>query len=223
MAGKAGLTRQRVLTTAVTMADTAGIDGLTMRKLGDELGVEAMSLYHHVANKTALLDGMVDSVFAEIVSPELAADGDWQTALRERCSSMRAVLLRHPWATPLMESRASPGPATLRQHDAVLGLLRAAGFPIPLAAHAYSLLDAYVYGFALQEASLPFRTGEEAGEVAEAIMADQPIDAYPHLAELMTEHVLRPGYDYADEFDYGLALILDGLRRALDEQHVPRT
>ena len=217
MAARAGLTRRRVLTTAVAMADAAGIDGLTMRKLGEELGVEAMSLYHHVANKTALLDGMVDSVFAEIVTPELDPDSDWRAAVRERCSSMRAVLIRHPWATPLMESRTAPGPATLGQHDAMLGLLRAAGFPIPLAAHAYSLLDAYVYGFALQEASLPFRTGEEAGEVAQAIMADQPLDAYPHLAELMTEHVLRPGYAYGDEFDYGLELILDGLRRALAE------
>jgi Tetracyclin repressor-like, C-terminal domain len=124
------------------------------------------------------------------------------------------VLSRHPWAIALMESRRTPGPANLRHHDAVLGCLRRAGFPVTLAAHAYSLLDAYIYGFALQEASLPFTTPEETAEVARSIMAELPAGAYPHLTELAVEHVLQPGYDYGDEYQFGLELLLDGLERA---------
>jgi AcrR family transcriptional regulator len=206
------LTRQRVLEAAVALADDSGIESLTMRKLGQALGVEAMSLYYHVASKDALLDGMVDLVFAEIELP--AAGTGWRSAMRRRASSARAALRRHPWAIALMESRRTPGSANLRHHDAVIGCLRAAGFPVALTAHAYSLLDAYIYGFALQEASLPFSTPEETAEVAQSIMAGFPADAYPHLAELAIQHVLQPGYDYGDEFLYGLDLILDGLERA---------
>jgi hypothetical protein len=121
---------------------------------------------------------------------------------------------RHPWATGLMESRTTPGPATLRHHDAVIGTLRGAGFSIALAAHAFSALDSYIYGFALQEASLPFDTAEETTELAQAILARMSPDAYPHLTEMATEHVLQPGYDYGDEFEFGLDLILDGLQQA---------
>ena len=206
------LTRERVLEAAVDLADDSGIESLTMRKLGQALGVEAMSLYHHVANKDALLDGMVDLVFAEIELP--AAGTDWKPAMRRRALSARAALRRHPWAIALMESRGTPGPANLRHHDAVLGCLRAAGFSVALTAHAYSLLDAYIYGFALQEASLPFTTPEETAEVAQSIMEAFPADAYPHLTELAVQHVLQPGYDYGDEFGFGLDLILDGLERA---------
>jgi AcrR family transcriptional regulator len=206
------LTRQRVLEAAVDLADDSGIESLTMRKLGQSLGVEAMSLYYHVANKDALLDGMVDLVFAEIELP--TAGTDWRSAMRRRASSARAALRRHPWAIALMESRRTPGSANLRHHDAVIGCLRAAGFSVALTAHAYSLLDAYIYGFALQEASLPFTTPEETAEVAQSIMAAFPADAYPHLAELAVQHVLQPGYDYGDEFEFGLDLILDGLERA---------
>ena len=170
-----------------------------------------MSLYHHVAGKQALLDGMVDLVFGEIELP--AGAGDWRAAMRRRAVSAREVLGRHPWAIALMESRRTPGPANLRHHDAVIGCLRRAGFPVALTAHAYSILDAYIYGFALQEASLPFGTPEETAEVATQIMDAFPADAYPHLAELAVEHVLRPGYDYGDEFEFGLKLILDGLER----------
>jgi AcrR family transcriptional regulator len=211
-APRAPLTRQRVLEAAVALADEGGIESLTMRKLGQALGVEAMSLYHHVANKEALLDGMVDLVFGEIDLP--ADEAGWKAAMRRRAVSAREALRRHPWAIGLMESRSTPGPANLRHHDAVIGCLRRAGFSVALTAHAYSLLDSYVYGFALQEASLPFDTPEETVEVAQAMMADFPADAYPHLTELAVEHVLRPGYDYGDEFAYGLDLILDGLERA---------
>jgi AcrR family transcriptional regulator len=206
------LSRERVLRAGVALADESGIESLTMRRLGEALGVEAMSLYNHVASKEALLDGMVDVVFSEIELP--TAGTGWRSAMRRRAISAREVLARHPWAITLMESRRSPGPANLRHHDAVVGCLREAGFPVALTAHAYSLLDSYIYGFALQEASLPFNTPQETAEVAQTIMAEFPAEAYPHLSELAVQHVLQPGYDFGDEFEFGLELILDGLERA---------
>jgi AcrR family transcriptional regulator len=208
------LSRERVLDAAVACADESGIGSLSMRKLGEALGVEAMSLYNHVASKAELLDGMIDLVFSEIGVP--SAGAGWRAAMRQRALSARQVLSRHPWAIGLMDSRRAPGPATLRHHDAVIGCLREAGFPVALAAHAFSILDSYIYGFALQEASLPFDTGQETAELAEMIMARFPPGAYPHLTELTVEHVLQPGYDYGDEYEFGLSLILDGLDRAKD-------
>jgi AcrR family transcriptional regulator len=213
MTTKAPLSRQRVLDAAVALADRDGVGALSMRRLAQELGVEAMSLYHHVAGKDAILDGIVDVVFGEIELP--SGDGGWKAAMRRRAISARAALRRHPWATALMESRTTPGPANLRHHDAVLGVLRNAGFSVELAAHAYSLLDAYIYGFALQESSLPFQTPEETAEVASSILAGFPADAFPHLTEIAVEHVLQPGYDYGNEYRFGIDLILDGLERAL--------
>jgi len=209
---RVGLNRERVVRAAVALAGDSGLESLTMRKLGEVVGVEAMSLYNHVANKDDLLDGMVDAVFSEIDLPSGAAD--WKTAMRERAVSARTALSRHPWAIGLMESRTSPGPATLRHHDAVVGSLRGGGFSIEMAAHAYSALDSYIYGFALQEASLPFDTAEETADVIQMILAQSPADEYPHLTELAIEHVLQPGYDYGNEFEFGLDLILDGLERA---------
>ena len=206
------LTRERVLHAAVVLADASGSETLSMRKLGEALGVEAMSLYNHVANKEDLLDGMIDVVFAEIDLPSGAED--WKTAMRQRALSARRVLSHHGWAIGFMESRSTPGPATLRHHDAVIGSLRDAGFSIDLAAHAFSILDSYIYGFALQERSLPFPAPERTAELAQGILASFPADKYPHLAELTTQHVLRPGYDYANEFEFGLDLILDGLESA---------
>ena len=209
---RAPLSRERVLRAAVALADESGIHSLTMRKLGDAVGVEAMSLYHHVANKDDVLDGMVDLVFSEIGLP--SGGTNWKTAMRQRAISAREVLSRHRWAIGLMESRTSPGSATLRHHDAVIGSLREGGFSIEMAAHAFSALDSYIYGFALQEASLPFDTAEETVEVAQMILKQFPADEYPHLTELTLEHVLQPGYAYGNEFEFGLDLILDGLERA---------
>ncbi len=210
-AARARLTRERVLRAAIELADTSGIHSLSMRKLGVELGVEAMSLYNHVTSKSDLLDGMVDLVFAEI---DLPIDGvGWRDAMRRRAISAREVLARHPWATGLMETRTSPGPATLRHHDAVLGILRGAGFSVAMAAHAYSLLDSYTYGFAMQEASLPFDTGEETVALGQSILARGAPGEYPHLTEFTVEHALKPGYDYGAEFEYGLDLILDALEQ----------
>jgi AcrR family transcriptional regulator len=206
------LSRERVLLAAVALADESGSESLSMRKLGEAVGVEAMSLYHHVANKDDLLDGMIDVVFGEIELPSECAD--WMGAMRQRALSARQVLARHGWAIRFMESRSSPGPATLRHHDAVLGCLRNAGFSVRLAAHAFSLLDSYIYGFALQERSLPFDSPQQTAELAQEMLARFPENEYPHLAELTAEHVLQPGYDYGDEFAFGLDLILDGLERA---------
>ena len=211
---RARLNRDRVLRAAVALADTGGIESLTMRRLGEELGVEAMSLYNHVANKDDLLNGMIDAVFSEIDLPSGAAD--WKTAMRERAVSAREALSRHPWAIGLMESRTSPGPATLRHHDTVIGRLREAGFSIEMAAHAYSVLDSYIYGFALQEVNLPFDTVEGTAQVVETILAQLSADKYPHLTEMAVEHVLQPGYEYGNEYEFGLDLILDGLERTRD-------
>jgi AcrR family transcriptional regulator len=205
------LSRERVLRGAITLADKGGIETLTMRKLAQELEVEAMSLYHHVANKDDILDGMVDVVFSEI---ELSSNGvDWKTAMRERAISAREVLSRHPWAIGLLESRAKPGPGTFRHHDSVIGSLREAGFSVEMAAHAFSVLDSYIYGFALQELNLPFDTSKDLEELAGTILRQMPADEYPHFTEMIVEHALKSGYDYADEFEFGLDLILDGLER----------
>jgi AcrR family transcriptional regulator len=207
------LNRERVLQGAIAIADTAGIGALTIRSLAQELGVKPMAIYYHVANKDEILDGIVDLVFAEIELPE--AGGEWRSELVRRANSARRVLSRHHWAIGLMESRKSPGPATLRHHDAVLGTLRRAGFSVEMTAHAYALLDSYVYGFALQEAALPFTGPDTAAEVAEPMMQQFPADAYPHLVELTTEYILLPGYDFGDEFEFGLDVILDALTSRL--------
>jgi AcrR family transcriptional regulator len=208
---RARLTRERVLRSAIDLADAAGIEGLSMRRLGEELGVEAMSLYTHVANKDDLLAGMIDAVFAEITPPSLEVP--WKTAMRDRALSVRAALLRHPWATGLMDSNATPGVANLLHHDRVIGCLRGGGFSFPMTAHAFATLDAYIYGFALQDRSLPFETPEETGDLAAEMLVQFPAGQFPNLAAFMVEHVLQPGYDFGDEFEFGLDLILDALER----------
>ncbi|BDZ41924.1 TetR family transcriptional regulator [Paraoerskovia sediminicola] len=243
---------------AVRLADESGVAAVTMRRLGERLGVEAMSIYHHVRTKAAILDGMVDAVFAEIElpgagrdlsrdagldggasldrnagpdngvervhgagpGPDVGPDGDagrseaWVESLRRRCVSARAVLVRHPWAVGLMDSRATPGPATLHHHDRVIGLLRDAGFSVVGAAHAFSLLDSYVYGFVIQEVSLPFDAsgapGAELEDLVTPMLDGAPPTALPHLAELAA-HAMTPGYAYGDEFDVGLDVVLAGI------------
>jgi AcrR family transcriptional regulator len=206
------LSRARVLETALVLADRGGIESLTMRWLADELGVKAMSLYNHVTDKSDIIDGIVDLVYGEIALPP--GETDWKAAMRLRANSAREVLLRHPWASSLMQSRTKPGPATLRHHDSVIGNLRQAGFTIELAAHAFSVIDSYVYGFAQQQQNLTYTTSEQAAVVAEDILRKLPAEDYPHLAEMIIEHALKPGYDYAEEFNFGLDLILDGLERS---------
>ncbi len=210
------LSRERVVQAGVALADEFGIEALSMRKLGERLGVEAMSLYKHVANKEDLLDGMVDGVFAEI---ELPTDqSDWRAAMRSRSVSVRHVLRSHAWAVAMMQSRTNPGPSTLGHLDSLIGLLRGAGFSLVLTAHALSAIDAYVYGFAMQEKALPFDTEERSTEVVQQILATMPADRWPHLVEFSRDHVLTPGYDYGREFEWGLDLVLDGLEQARRDQ-----
>ncbi len=219
------LSKERVLQAAVELAARDGIESLTMRKLADELGAGAMSLYHYVPNKEELLDGMVDIVFSEIEPP--STDVDWKTAMRQRAVSTREVLNRHRWAVGLMESRTTPGPASLRLHNAVLGCLREGGFSIDMTIQAYSVQDAYIYGFALQEKSLPFDSAEESAAVAEeqvrqfAELAEERqfaalAEEFPYLAEVVAGHVAKVGYDFAAAFEYGLDLILDALEKRRD-------
>ena len=205
-----------MLHAALALAARDGIESLTMRKLADELGVGAMSLYYHVPNKEQLLDGMVDIVFSEIDPP--STDVDWKTAMRSRALSTRNALRRHPWAIGLMEGRTSHGPANLRLHDAVLGCLRAAGFSLEMTVHAYSVQDAYIYGFALQEQDMSSETADDFAAEAqrqmreyEAMLAD-----FPHLVEVVGGYVAKAGYDYDAEFLFGLDLILDGLDKLRD-------
>ena len=210
------LSKERVLDAAIAVADRGGVESITMRRVAQELGVEAMSLYHHVPNKEAILDGVVDRVFEEIEMPDLDGAADWRDNLRSRARSTREVLSRHRWALGLMDSRRNPGPATLRHHDAVLGVLRRAGFTLPMTAHAVSVLDSYVGGFVLQESALPATTGDELEEVAKGILEEVPGDALPYLRELIEDHALDPGYDPLSEFDAGLELILDALDQQLN-------
>ncbi|WP_426247448.1 TetR/AcrR family transcriptional regulator C-terminal domain-containing protein [Nocardioides sp. LHG3406-4] len=212
-ARREALTRDVVIDAALALADESGVAALSMRKVGQAVGVEAMSLYHHVANKNDLLDGLVDRIFAEFGTA--SADTDWRTAMRDRAHAARRVLAKHPWAVGLVDSRPNAGPATLAHHDSVIGALRAGGFSIVDTGHAFALLDSFIYGFSSQAANLPFDDDRSAADVAEGLIHPLPGDAYPHLVELATQHVLQPGWDFEDEFGFGLELILDGLERLL--------
>jgi AcrR family transcriptional regulator len=198
------LTKGRVLQAAVDVADREGLDALTMRRLGAELGVEAMSLYKHVANKEEILDGIVELVVGEI---EIPSEGtEWKEAMRRRTVSAREVLSRHSWAIGLLEARGSRGPTARRYLDAILGNLRSAGFSIENAVHAFWVLDCYVYGHVIQETSLAFNGSEELTDSA-------GFDEYPHLVEI-AQPARRSAYSFDNEFEFGLDLILDALDRA---------
>lgn len=201
------LNRQRVLQAAARFADREGIAELSMRKLASRLGVEAMSLYNHVKDKDDILDGLVDTVIAEIELP--ATGAPWKPAMRRRAISAREMFKRHPWAISLMESRRNPGPASMRYYDAVLGCLREGGFSIPMAGHVFSAVDSYIYGFALQEQKLPFKTSQELAVLGDEILKYLPVDQFPYFHEFIVKHALKPGYDYGNEFEFGLDLILD--------------
>jgi len=209
VASDAGLSKQRVVVEAVRLADREGVDGLSMRRLAGALGAGAMSLYYYVASKEELLDAMIDVVFEEIELPP--EETDWQSAMRRRAVSARQVLARHPWAIGLMGSRTSPGPANLRHHEAVTACLRRAGFSVLMATHANWLLDSYVYGFALQEASLPFDTADELADMVEDVFLPQlRPDEFPYLNESAAV-LVADGYDPAEAFIFGLDLVLAAL------------
>jgi AcrR family transcriptional regulator len=194
---------------AIKLADEGGIESLSMRNVAAELGVYPMALYNHFANKDDLLDAMVDLIYAEI---GISAGGsDWKAAMRQQASSIREVLARHRWALGVIQSRVHPGPANMRYHDMVIRALRQAGFSVEMAVHAFTVLDSFIFGFALQEQTLPFESTDQVDELATAILSQFPADDYPYLAETVAQHVGKPGYDFASEFDFGLDLILTGL------------
>lgn len=211
------LTRERVLQAAVDLADDAGLEAVSMRRLGQELGVEAMSLYNHVASKDDLLDGMVEIVFGEIEAP--TPGGEWKAELRKRAVSAREALNRHPWAIGEMEGRGAHGPNNLRLREAVLGCLRTAGFSVEMTVHASSVQDAYIYGFALQQRDMSPETPEDFAAVAQQQMRDYAaaLEGHPHLIEVVGGYVAESGYDYEAEFLFGLDVILDRLEQLLDE------
>lgn len=213
------LSRIRVLEAALAVADAGGESALTIRALAEHLGVQPMAPYHYVANKQEILDGILDLVFDEIELPR--PGGDWRIELSRRASSARRVLRRHPWAIAILQSGTAPGPATLRHHNAVIGTLREAGFSVRMTAHAYALLDSYVYGFALSETALPINGPKTVAEVAEAMVEQHPLDEYPYLAEFSTEHILKPDYDFGGEFDFGLEVVLDGLAKSIPADQPP--
>jgi AcrR family transcriptional regulator len=208
------LNRERVLRAAVGLADRGGVESLSMRKLAKDLGVEAMSLYNHIANKEDMLDGMVDIVFGEIDFPV----ADWRAGMRQRAISTREALSRHRWAVGLMESRSNPGPEGLRVRNAVLECLRKAGFSLELTVLAYSAQDSYIYGFALQEKTIGFETEGSAAAAQRSVQGYEAVlTQYPYLAEVVAGHVAKVGYDFDEAFVFGLDLILDGLDRLRNE------
>jgi AcrR family transcriptional regulator len=210
---KITLTKEMIVDQAMELADTIGSDALTMRKLADAIGTAPMTIYYYLSSKDLLIDEMVERVFSEIEIPPM--DQEWKPALRSRCQSARRVLNRHFWAAPLMESRSSPGLANMRHHDAVIGCLRRGGFPIALAAHAYAVLDSYIYGFAFEETTIPEANRDGFTSAVETIARHIDATEYPYLIEMAREHVLKPGYTFGASFDFGLDLILDGLEQAL--------
>lgn len=210
------LTPERVIGSAVALADEGGIGALTIRALAADLGVKPMAIYHHIANKEEILDGIVDAVFSEIDLPTPGAE--WRAEMRRRAASARQALARHTWAIGLMETRTNPGPATLRHHNAVIGTLREGGFSIEMTAHAFALLDAFIFGFALQEATLPMDGPEDVAEIAAPMIERMSAEDYPYLTEFAVEHIMKPGYDFGEEFEFGLELIITGLSQALNGQ-----
>jgi AcrR family transcriptional regulator len=201
------LSRERVLQAALALADEGGVEAVSMRRLGQALGVEAMSLYKHVADKEAILDGIADLVMDEVEVP--SPDLDWRTSIRRSAISAHEALRRHPWAGVVLESRLNPGPARLRYLDAVVGVLRGAGFETAIVARAFMALDSHTYGFTMQELALPFDAGSASG-VAEEMAARVFADAYPNL--LAMAELAMSGAPMLD-FEFGLDLLLDGLER----------
>jgi AcrR family transcriptional regulator len=204
---RAPLTKERVLAAALKVADKEGLEGLSMRTLAAALKVEAMSLYNHVEGKEAILDGLVDLVAGEIDVPR--PGGDWKAAMRRRALSAHAVLLRHPWATMLFVSRLNIGPNMLRYVDATIGCLREAGFSYPLADHAWTALDAYIYGFTIQKRNFPLEPGQYPA-AAKGFLHLIPVEQFPYLNG-MSQEIIAGRHDGLHELEFGLELILAGI------------
>jgi AcrR family transcriptional regulator len=203
------LNRDRILRAALELADGFGVEALTMRRLGEELGFEAMSLYRYVANKNDLLDGMLDLVLAEWQRPE--TQGDWTEAIRTSARSVHDALRRHPWAARLLMTGSHLRPARLRYMDRLLATLREGGFDEAATYHVYHLLDGYIFGFSLWE--IAYTTLPADAEVVSRIMETVPWDDYPHLTEHRDQHMDDGPHREVSAFQVGLDLILDGLQQ----------
>jgi len=212
--GSLPVSRDRILRAAIGIADQHGVGAVTMRAVASRLGVQAMALYNHVANKKDILDGMVDLVVEQFDLPR--DEDDWREAMRRRAVSARRVFGRHRWAPLLIDSRESSGPSALCYFEWVLATLLRAGFSLDTAARAFSLLDSYIYGFGIQQSNLSAGGDAPPEERAEAMLALLPADQYPYL-RLMASHGMQVGYDAETDFDFGLEIILDGIERILEE------
>ena len=207
---RAPLSRERILHAALELVDEGGIDSLSMRKLGQKLGFEAMSLYNHVANKDDVIDGILDLVLAEGDLP--APDGAWDTAVRESAISVHAALQRHPWACSLVMAPGHIRPARMEYMNALLGRLREAGFSRDETYHAYHVLDGHIFGYSLYETSHSY-SDEDAAEFEGSLDRFLPIDKYPYLNEHGKQHLTEGPHREVSAFAFGLDLILDGLRK----------
>jgi AcrR family transcriptional regulator len=207
------LSRDRILHAALELADEGGIESLTMRKLGQALGFEAMSLYHHVADKDDVLDGVLDLVLAESEPP--LPTGDWHDAIRASAISVHDALRRHPWSSPLLMSPGRIRPARLRYMDLLLGRLREAGFSPETTYHAYHVLDGHIFGFSLWEASHTY-SAEEASNFAATFAQTITADAYPYLHEHAQQHFSEGPHREVSAFEFGLDLIVNGLKKIRD-------
>jgi AcrR family transcriptional regulator len=205
------LSRSKILSAALRIADSGGVEALSMRNLAEALSVKAMSLYNHIANKDEILDGMVDMVVAEIEVPR--SGRNWKSEMRRRALSAHEVLLRHPWAAMELMSRVNGGPAMFEYVDATLGCLLEAGFSPETADHAWNALDSHIYGFTLQELNFPFAE-EDYQEAAGDYMDRIPVEAFPNLNKMATL-VMSGEYDGLHDFEFGLNFILDGLEATL--------
>jgi AcrR family transcriptional regulator len=208
------LSRERILRAAIALADAGGIESLSMRKLGQELGVEAMSLYNHVANKDDIEDAIVEIVLNEIELP--AAEADWKAAIRQTAVSAHEAFVRHRWACGLLMRVPRVSPPRMQWMESVLRTLREAGFSADMTHHAYHALDSHITGFTLWQVSMPFETKAELLDLAEDFLREIPADEYPYVIEHAEQHIAPSSPDGKTEFEFGLDLILDGLERIRD-------
>jgi AcrR family transcriptional regulator len=205
------MSRERVLEAAVRLADAGGIESLSMRKLAQELGVEAMTLYYHVANKDDILNGMVEIVVSEFELP--SRRGDWKAEIRRMAISAYEVLVSHPWAANLVLSSSGISPARLRYMDSILGSVREAGFSAEMTDHAYHAIESHIMGFTLWEVGMNLGSREDLKALATSFLAELPVDEFPYLAEHVEQHLKPRRAEDPGEFEFGLDLILDGLER----------
>lgn len=206
------MSRERVLDAAIRLADAGGIESLSMRKLAQELGVEAMTLYYHVANKDDILNGMVDIVLGEFDLPSRGAE--WKPEIRRTAISAHEVLVLHPWAASLVLTAAGISPARLRYMDSILGCFRDAGFSAEMTDHAYHAVESHIMGFTLWEVGMNLGSQEELAALATNFLESLPVEEFPYLAEHVEQHLKPRRTDDPGEFAFGLELILDGLERS---------